>query len=166
MSDARRLSFYGYVDRPYENVRNLLRSRPDEVLQRATNAASDRAGVLLARLRLEGLGVEVGVEVHIEVARRPDEPTEGGLPPVTHFVLSWRAANAAGLFPSMTADLAVSPMTSAETRIEFEGTYRPPFAAAGKVFDAAVGHRIAEATVHRFVNDLIDQIRIELPPTA
>jgi hypothetical protein len=166
MSDARRLTFYGYVDRPYENVRHLLRSRPDEVLQRATNAASDRAGALLARLRLEGLGMELGVEVRVEVARRPDEPTEGGLPPVTHLGLSWRAANAAGLFPSMTADLALSPMTSVETRVEFKGTYRPPFAAAGKAFDAALGHRIAEATVHRFVQDLIDQIRIELPPAA
>jgi hypothetical protein len=110
--------------------------------------------------------MEVGVDVRVEVARRPDEPTEGGLPPITHLALSWRAANAAGLFPSMTADLAVSPMTSTETRVELEGTYRPPFAAAGKAFDATIGHRVAEATVHRFVNDLIDQIRIELPPTA
>jgi hypothetical protein len=31
------------------------------------------------------------------------------------------------------------------------------------VFDATIGHRIAEATVHRFVNDLIEELRREIP---
>jgi hypothetical protein len=58
MTDLQPLRFYGYVDRPYAAVRSLLRSRADEVLQRATNTASERARGLIARLRLEAAGVE------------------------------------------------------------------------------------------------------------
>ena len=63
------LRFYGYVDRPYEAVRNLLRSRAGEVLQRATNTASERARGLIARLHLEAAGFEVGVDVCVDVRR-------------------------------------------------------------------------------------------------
>jgi hypothetical protein len=63
----------------------------------------------------------------------------------------------------MSADLALSPLAFAETRIEFEGVYTPPLASLGQAFDALVGHRVAEAAVHRFVNDVIDEIRRELP---
>jgi hypothetical protein len=163
MSEPRRLCFYGYVDRSYRAVRTLLRSRADEVFQHATNAAGERAGGIVSRLRLEGPGLEVGVDVRVQVTPSPEEPSQGGLPAVTHLHLSWRAANAAALFPSMSADLALSPLTFAETLVEFDGTYTPPFAAAGKVFDAVLGHRIAEATVHHFVNDVLEQLRRELP---
>jgi hypothetical protein len=163
MSEAHQLKFYGYVDRPYEGVRNLLRAQAGDVLQRATRAASGRANSLVARLYVDGRGFELGVDVVVHVTKRLDDEALAGLPPITHFGLSWKAATHEGLFPSMSADLALSPMTFAETRIEFEGVYRPPLAVIGKVFDAAVGHRIAEAAVHQLVNDLIEQIRRELP---
>lgn len=163
MTDLQPLRFYGYVDRPYAAVRSLLRSRADEVLQRATNTASERARGLIARLHLEAAGVAVGVDVRVEVARKPEEAGIAALPPITHVGIAWKAVEREGLFPSMSADLAVSPMTFAETRVEFEGTYRPPLAALGEMFDAAIGHRIAEATVHRFVNDLIEELRRGIP---
>lgn len=163
MTDVQSLRFYGYIDRPYAAVRSLLRSRAEEVLQRATNTASERARGLIARLHVEAGGVDVGVDVRVEVTRRPEEPGVAALPPITHIGIAWKAVERAGLFPSMSADLAVSPMTFAETRVELEGTYRPPLAAVGAVFDAAVGHRIAEATVHRFVNDLLEELCREIP---
>jgi hypothetical protein len=166
MSAPHRLRFYGYVDRSYEAVRGLLRSSAEEVMQRATSTASERANGLAARLHLEAAGVEVGVDVRVQVSRGTEEAPVAGLPPVTHIGLAWKAVEGEGLFPSMSADLALSPMTFAETRLEFEGTYRPPLAGVGKAFDAVVGHRIAEATVHRFVNDVIEQIRRELPKAS
>jgi hypothetical protein len=36
----------------------------------------------------------------------------------------------------------------------------------GTAFDMAVGHRIADASVHRFLSDLVEQLRCELPPVA
>ena len=162
MSETR-LKYYGYVDRPYEAVRNLLRSRADEVFQRATNTAGESVKGLLARLRVEAAGIEVGIDVRIEVAKRPDDESAGGLSPVTHVALSWKAAERAALFPSMSADLSLSPMTFSETRVEFEGVYKPPFGAVGRLLDTVVGHRVAEAAVQRFVNDVIEQISRELP---
>ena len=163
MSASHRLRFYGYVDRPYDAVRSLMRSRADEVLQRATNTASMRAQGLVVRLHVEAAGVDVGVDVRVETRRAPEEPGVAGLPPITHLGLAWKAKEGAAFFPSMSAGLTLSPMTFCETRVEFEGTYHPPLALAGQAFDAVVGHRIAEAAVHRFVNDVIAEIRRELP---
>jgi hypothetical protein len=58
MSEPHQLRTYGYVDRPYEAVRSLLRSRAEEVLQRATNTASERARGLVSRLHVEAAGVD------------------------------------------------------------------------------------------------------------
>lgn len=164
MTDGYQIRFYEYVDRPYERVRNLMRSRAEEVLQRATSTAGERARGLVTRLRLDAAGFELGVDVVVQVTKRPDEEAQAGLPPITHLGLSWKAASREGLFPSMSAELSLSPMTFAETRVELDGVYRPPLAVVGRVFDAAVGHRIAEAVVHRLVRDLVEQIRRELEP--
>ena len=163
MSHPQVLRFYGYVDRPYEAVRNLMRTRANEVFQHATGAASERASELVARLRAGFAGVEVGVDIQIEVAKEPDEDAVAGLPPVTRLALRWKASERASLFPSMSAHLSISPMAFAETRVEFDGTYQAPLGVVGGLLNAAVGHQLAEATVHRFVNDVIEQIRRELP---
>jgi hypothetical protein len=63
----------------------------------------------------------------------------------------------------MKAVLSFWPLTSSETQMEIEGAYRPPLGAVGNVADAAVGHRVAEAAVHRFLDDVVEQIRRELP---
>jgi hypothetical protein len=59
-----------------------------------------------------------------------------------------------------------TPDRVGQWRVEFEGAYEPPRGAVGRAFDAIVGHRIAQATVHRFVNDVIEEIRQELPERA
>lgn len=164
MTDAYQVRCYGYVDRPYEKVRNLLRSRGEEVLQRATSTAGERARGLLTRLHIDAAGFELGVDVVVTITKRPDEEALAGLPPITHLGLTWHAAADRGLFPSLSAELSLSPMTFAETRVELDGFYRPPLSVVGKIFDAAAGHRIAEAAVHRLINDLVEQIRREVEP--
>jgi hypothetical protein len=160
MYDSCRLTFYGHVDRPYDAVRQLLRSSAEELFQRATKAAR---GPVVARLWLEGTGVDIGVDVRVHVTLRPDDPAQRGLPTVTNLALSWGATDVAALFPSMSADLALSPMRDAETRVEFVGTYELPPSVLGRAVDAVVGHRIADVAVHHFVSELLEQIRRELP---
>jgi hypothetical protein len=63
----------------------------------------------------------------------------------------------------MSGELSASPITFADTQIVFDGTYRPPLGGVGKALDALVGHRIAEAAVHRFVNEVVEEIHRELP---
>lgn len=162
MRQPRKLRCYQYVERPYEAVRNLLRERPLEVLQRATTSAASRADALAAKLRVGVAGVEIGVDVKIHVTAIRDDEGVGGLSPVTHVMLTWEAAKAAALFPLMSAQLSAWPLSASETQIEIEGEYRPPLGAVGEAIDAAVGHRIAEASVHRFLEDFVQQIRQEL----
>jgi hypothetical protein len=163
MSQSQPLKVLGYVDRPYEAVRNLLRSRAGDVLQRATTAAGDRAEGLIARLRVGAVGLEVGVDVRVEATERPTEPAVAGLPEISHIGLTWKAARAESLFPSMKGDLSLTPINFVDTRIAFEGLYTPPFARVGKALDDLLGHRIAEASVQRLVDDLVEQLRRDLP---
>ena len=66
------------------------------------------------------------------------------------------------LFPLMTAVLAVYPLTATETQLDFSGQYDPPLGAVGDAVDALIGHRIAEASVHRFVTDVARYLREHL----
>ncbi len=163
MRQSRKVRYYRFIQRPYPAVRGLLRERPLEVLQRATTSAAARAETLSATLRVTVVGVQIGVDVKIHVTAIRDEEGVGGLSPVTHVMLSWEAARAPGLFPLMSAQLSIWPLSSNETEIEIEGEYRPPLGAVGEALDAAVGYRIARASVHQFLEDVVRQIHDELP---
>lgn len=164
MSEPRKLRCYQYVNRPYEQVRALLRHEPLELLQRATTSAAARAGALAANLHVTVGGIEVGVDVKPYLQKIREEGTVAGLSPVTCLEIGWEASRAPGLFPSMQhLELSAWPLSSTETQLEVTGEYRPPLGAVGNVVDAAVGHRIAEASVHRFLDDVVEQMKRDLP---
>jgi hypothetical protein len=73
--------------------------------------------------------------------------------------LGWEAARARAFFPLMSARLSAWPITSTETQLEIEGDCEPPFGALGNALNAAVGHRVAEASVDRLLQDVLEQIR-------
>lgn len=163
MAEPRRLRFYGYVERPYEQVRALLCAEPLALLARATTSAAKRAQELVANLRVGIGGVEIGVDVRTTVHQVREEEPLVGLPPVTCVELGWEAVRAPALFPLMRAQLSAWPTLSSETQLEIEGDYQPPFRGLGNTLDAVILHRVAQASVHRFLEDVIAQIRRELP---
>jgi hypothetical protein len=61
----------------------------------------------------------------------------------------------------MKADVAIYPLSPTETQIDFSGKYEPPLGLFGGAMDAAVGHRMAEASVHRFVVAVVERLRQE-----
>jgi hypothetical protein len=162
MSDLRELRCYQYVNRPYPSVRDLLRSRLVEVCQAATRSAASRSQAVAASLRARAVGIDLGVDVRIEVRDVRDEQGPGGSPHC-RIALAWQATEHAHFFPTMDAQLSLWPLTATETQLEILGSYDPPLGLVGDAFDAAVGHRIAEATVLRFLDDVVAQIRKELP---
>jgi len=163
MTEPRRLRCYEYVDRPFSQVHDLLHRDPVGLLQNATNSAASRASSLAASLKVGMAGVQIGVDVRVYVQRVRDEQGIAGLSPVTCVELAWEAERAPGLFPSMQAELCAWPLSAMETQLEIRGDYRPPFGAVGNAIDAAVGHRIAEASIHRFLDEIVEQVRRELP---
>ena len=159
MQSYRTLRCYEYVNRPYELVRQLLHDRPLELLRGATSSAAARANELAASLKIEFGGIELGVGVTIHVRGVRDEEGVAALSPITRVAIGWEAARAPSLFPLMSAQLSAWPLTLSETQIEIEGDYTPPLGLVGKAIDATVGHRIAEASVRRFLDDVIHQMR-------
>jgi hypothetical protein len=165
MSEPRTIRSYQYVNRSYEAVRDVFRRRPLEVFQQATTSASERANAIAASLHAGMLGIDVGVDVRIHIQAIQDEAGIAGMSPLTRITLAWEAMRAPALFPVMKAELSFFPLTSTETQLEIEGAYRPPLGIVGNLVDAAVGYRVAEATVHRFLDDVVEHIRRELPAT-
>jgi hypothetical protein len=160
------LRCYQYINRPYEQVRDVLRSRSLEILQRATTSAAERGTALMSHLSVNIGKVEVAVDVRTYLHGIREDEAAAGLAPVTRVDIGWEALGAPTLFPVMRAQLSVWPLTSTETQLELEGEYVPPLGRAGKVFDAAIGHCVAEASVHRFLEDTVEQLRRELPGTT
>lgn len=154
--------YWGYVERPIEDVRGLLHESTEELFQDATRTASARTREILSKLRVDVGSIEVGVPVRVRVEQVRDETPMTGLPPVTRVDLRWEAAHAPSLFPLMRADLTAWPISAGETMVELDGNYRPPFGPVGGALDALFGHRVAEAAVQRFHEDVLKEIRRRL----
>jgi len=162
MSRHREVRSYEYVNQPYERVRDALLADPSGTFRAATRAAADRARSVAAALRVSIAGVDVGTEIDITVGEVAETPPEQGRSPSTRIPIEWEAARQPRLFPLMRAELSLYPLTSTESQLDFAGSYEPPLGPVGSVLDAVVGHRIAEASVHRFVVDVAHHLRAQL----
>ena len=163
MAQPHELRCYDYVNHPYAAVRDALRGDLGAVLERATKTATGRAHALAASLKVDVGPLEIGTDVAIElvgVEERDHGPV--GRTPTTYIGLRWKAARAAALFPSMDAELIVYPLARDETQLELHGRYSPPLGAVGSALDSLVGHRVADASVHRFVSEVASYLRTAL----
>lgn len=70
------------------------------------------------------------------------------------YPVQWTAAEAALLFPDLTADLILSSRGHHETELTLKGTYQPPLGTLGKLADRTLLHRVAEATVKDWMDRL------------
>jgi hypothetical protein len=159
MSQAREIRTYEYVNQPYEAVRDALLEDPLETIRAATHAAADRAQAVAAALRVNIAGVEVGTEVSIDVGAPLEMAHEHTGQPSTRIPIEWEATSRPGLFPLMRGELTIYPITSTETQLDFGGAYVPPMGPLGGALDAMVGHRIADASIHRFLSDVAHHLR-------
>jgi hypothetical protein len=163
MSEPHVIRCYEYVTTPYEQVRDALRQDPLGFFQRATTEAASRAKGLVTTLHVRVGSIAIGTDAVVVVRSIVEEPSAPGIHvPRTRLAIEWTAAQAAAFFPSMTAELSVYPLSKDETQLDFYGRYAPPLGLFGEAVDALVGHRIAEASVHRFVEDVAARLRQEL----
>jgi hypothetical protein len=158
MSRRREIRCYDYVNHPYEQVRDALKKNALAVFQSATKAAASRARSIAAELHVDSSGIGVKTDISISV-KNVEEKVEAMSTPVTRLLLEWEAATMPRLFPLMKAELSIYPLTATETQLDFSGAYEPPFGAVGKVMNSVVGHRSAEVSVHRFINDVAGYLR-------
>jgi hypothetical protein len=166
MSKGREIRCYDYVNHPYEQVRDALSHDALAVFQSATKAAASRAQSVAAELRVDIGGIAVEADIKIHVKNIEEKRPEAMSAPVTRLQLEWEAAKMPRLFPFMKADLTIYPLTSTEAQLDFSGVYEPPLGALGKAVNAVAGYRIAEVSVHRFVNDVAGYLRQTLTRQA
>jgi hypothetical protein len=158
MSKGREIRCYDYVNHPYEQVRDALRQDALIVFQSATKAAASRAQSIAVELHVDIGGIGITTDISIAV-QSIEEKIDAVSTPVTRLLLEWEAATMPRFFPLMKAKLSIYPLTATETQLDFSGLYEPPFGAVGKAMNAVVGHRIAEVSVHRFINDVAGYLR-------
>jgi hypothetical protein len=158
MSKEPEIRCYDYVNHPYERVRDALRQNALAVFQSATRAAASRALSVAAELHVDIGAVAVKTDIKISI-KNVEEKFDAMSNPATRLQLEWEAATTPGLFPLMKADLCVYPLTATETQLDFWGLYEPPFGTVGKAINAIVGHRIAEVSVHRFIDEVAAYLR-------
>jgi hypothetical protein len=151
---------YDYVNHPYAMVREVLTRDAPALFQSATRAAATRADSVASELHAGIGGIGVEADIKISVRNIEEKVSEAMSVPVTRLQVEWEAAKMPHLFPLMKADISIYPLTRTETQLEFLGLYEPPLGAFGKAVNAVIGHRIAEASVHRFVSDVAHHLRV------
>lgn len=73
--------------------------------------------------------------------------------------LRWRDAAAGRALPTLDADLELEALLGGASRLAVVGSYEPPGSFVGGLADAAIGHRVAEACVRRFVLDVAARLQ-------
>jgi hypothetical protein len=162
MSAGSEIRVYDYVNHPYEQVRAALEKDAVMVFQSATNTAISRARAVVSQLRVDLGVIVIATDINVSVTGVEESNSELMSTRVTRVQLEWQAAGMPALFPVMKAQLAVYPLTATETQLDFSGVYEPPLGIVGKAVDAAIGYRIAEASVHRFINEVGAYLRRKL----
>jgi hypothetical protein len=158
MGTGTEIRCYDYVNHPYDCVRDALKHDALAVFQSATKAAVSRAQSVAAELHVDlgALGVQKDITISV---KNVEEKVDARSTPSTWLALEWEAASQPAWFPLMKANLSVYPLTRTETQLDFWGFYEPPFGTVGKAINAVAGHRIAEASVHRFIDDVAAYLR-------
>jgi ribosome-associated toxin RatA of RatAB toxin-antitoxin module len=166
MTTGREIRCFDYVNHPYARVRDVLTANALEVFRAATRAAASRAQSVASQLRVDIGGLEVRADIDISVREIEERSTSAPPAPRTCLEIEWKAASRPHLFPFMRAELAIYPLTSTETQLDFSGHYEPPLGLLGSAMDAIVGHRVAEVSVHRFVADVAAYLRTAIGPAS
>jgi hypothetical protein len=157
---ATTLCCYDCVNQPYVRVREALLASPHYVFRHATAAAATQAAMLHVQIGAIDFGTAVAIALK---GVDQDLPADR---PMTRISLEWRSATSPRLFSSLTGTLAIFPLTPTETQLELSGHYTPPLGAVGEVLDSALGHRLAKASVDRFIKEVAGWLREELTAPA
>jgi hypothetical protein len=162
MSKGNHIRCFDYVNHGYAQVRDALKADAVGVLTRATRSAVARAEAVAVQLHVHVAGLDVSKDVDLSLGSTEETPGAGRSTPVTRLRLEWKAREQSRLFPMMHAELAVYPLTATETQLDLSGRYEVPMGILGDAVDAVVGHRIADASVHRFLSDVAEYLRTTL----
>jgi hypothetical protein len=102
----------------------------------------------LEELRFEVGGGAVTRRVDAEVGPMETDPASLRIP------LRWKAAEHPKLFPLMDGELHITDVAGHDIELRIVGEYRLPLGAIGAAADAVAGHRVAEKSIRRFLEEV------------
>jgi len=132
------------VRKPFTAVRAAFLADPRALLADHASAAYHEGEVSL-RLSPLAKHKRFGKRVVIDVGQPYERGGRLVLP------IHWWAPSATRLYPSLEADLEVTPVGNGTTQITLMGRYDPPLAAIGRGADRMLLHHIAEAGIRSFL---------------
>lgn len=147
----RHVYYYTHVQLPYEVAAARLVGDPASWLP---GPAEPEDGHWLVELHADG-ALPQPLSSHVaQVEVGPVTPMAGAL----LRPLTWRSAVANRWVPALTGDLELAKLSDTTCQLSLLGSYGPPLSVVGEVGDRLVGHRVAEAAVRRFVQQLADRL--------
>jgi len=94
-------------------------------------------------------GLAIDREVRVEAWRARDDQNLNDI-----IRINWAPEGSVALPKFQGTLVAWGDGAPRSSYIELDGLYDPPLGVAGQVFDAAIGHKIAESTAREFLEDL------------
>jgi hypothetical protein len=146
------IRYYVVVDRPFEETERRFISGAEDWMPVLARQADGDGSKLLSELgvRLPG-GPHRPLELELGTARRTEA--------VTLIPLHWGAAEAAaGGFPTLDGQVELARVGTSTTQIGVSATYQPPPELELKIADRAMLHRVAEATLENFLEQVADRL--------
>lgn len=115
-----------------------------------------------ARMADVGFGHAVRVDrtVRVEIGAPISDERRTLIP------LRWKPESNEALFPALDGEIEVAPVGAESTQLSMTARYTPPFGLLGRVADRALLHRVAEATVKDFVDNVAVVVRDRLTHEA
>lgn len=139
--------FFTHLMRPFDEVEPLFVEHAERWIPHHLEEAFESREALRVRVGL-GKGFRVGKDVLVSVGESRREETKTFLP------IDVQATHPASLFPHLQADLELARLGPGMTQLTLRGSYRPPLGLVGEAIDRALLHRVAEAAVKDFVEQL------------
>ena len=137
----------------------LARLIREGTLLTASRDAYEKQGGQLARVG--PFGGTPGLSRLVEV--QLGGPVANGTSSV--LALRWRATGrGGGLFPTLDANLTLSPKDEQTSLLRLTGVYRPPLGPVGAGLDQVLLNRVATATIQAFLRGLASSIACESRP--
>jgi hypothetical protein len=150
------LRYFIELPLPAQAVEQALLASPATWLPRLADRAGTRGEELLTEVGIgpafRGLRKRVQVELG-PVVRHPSRTT---------LAMTWQPTGAGALLPVLEADLEIGALGAHRSQLALNASYRPPLGTVGRAIDRALLHRVAEATV----KDFLDQVGVAIQHLA
>lgn len=144
--------YFSELPLPLAEAEEALLRDPGDWLPGFAEGAEGRGQDILVGVGFGGEGRRLERSVVIELGEPMRFPSRTILP------MTWKAASAEALFPTLEADIEVAGLGPAQTQLSVSARYKPPLGAVGRAIDKTLLHRVAEATVKDFVDRVAERI--------